>query len=318
MIKGFTHLSSTERKASFVLVVFILIISLINFSLPYLYSSTKTDFTMFNAEIDQFKNDLILAEIEEEEEKKEKYYNDENYSKKFSKEKYASKEEPNPFKTNPKLVPFDPNTAEEKTLLELGLDKKVVKGILNFRDKGGKFRVKSDFSKIYHLEEVDYNKLSAFISLPDSLERKNFNNKTPKSREPIPIIDINKANTEEFRKLPGIGPSFSDRIVNYRNSIGGFHKVDQIADIYGFPDSLYQKIEPYMICKDVQLKKININTVSAEELKKHPFLKWKHVNAIVKYRKENGPYKSVETLRTIMEFDDKEKTFWKIKPYLSI
>ena len=33
---------------------------------------------MFNAEIDQFKNDLILAEIEEEEEKKEKYYNNES------------------------------------------------------------------------------------------------------------------------------------------------------------------------------------------------------------------------------------------------
>jgi len=318
MLKGFSHLSSTERKASFALVILILIIFLINFSLPYFYTSKKTDFSAYDAEIEQFKNDLILAEMEEEEEKKERNYEEGNYYKKTYKEKFNSKEEPNPFKNNPKLVPFDPNLADEKTLLELGLDKKVIKGILNFRDKGGKFRIKSDFSKLYNLEEADYHKLSAFITLPDSLERKNFNNKTPKSREPIPIIDINKANTEEFRKLPGIGPSFSDRIVNYRNSIGGFYKVDQIADIYGFPDSLYQKIEPYMICKDVQLKKININTASAEELKKHPFLKWKHVNAIVKYRKENGPYKSVETLRTIMEFDDKEKTFWKIKPYLSI
>lgn len=318
MIKGFSHLSSTERKASFVLVILILIVFLINFLLPYFYYSSKTDFSAFDAEIEQFKNDLILAEMEEEEEKKERNYDEGNYYKKNYKDKFASKEESNPFKTNPKLVPFDPNTAEEKTLLELGLDKKVVKGILNFRDKGGKFRIKSDFSKIYHLEEGDYNRLAALITLPDSLERKSYNNKVLKSREPIPIVDINKANSEDFRKLPGIGPSFSERIVNYRNSIGGFHKIDQIADIYGFPDSLFQKIEPFIICKDIQLKKININTASAEELKKHPFLKWKHVNAIVKYRKENGPYKSVETLRTIMEFDDKEKTFWKIKPYLSI
>jgi competence ComEA-like helix-hairpin-helix protein len=91
-----------------------------------------------------------------------------------------------------------------------------------------------------------------------------------------------------------------------------------LEDIYGLNDSILAKIEPYLSISASNLKKININKMSAEELKSHPYLRWRHANAIVKYREKNGPYNSIEMLRTLHEFNDSEGTYWKIKPYLSL
>lgn len=309
MLKEFFYHNSTERKATAVLIALVILMFALCWVWPYLVPVGKTDFSAFKSEVEAFKAGLYS--IEEEENFEKKRYQKKYYSK--SENKSAEEQSLNPF-------PFNPNTADKETLLELGLSEKLVKGILNYREKGAVFKTKSDFSKIYNLKPEDFELLKDYIQLPDSIEKKSsFEKKSfQKSKAEIPILDINRATAEELDKLPGIGPSFAERIVKYRNSLGGFHNLAQMEDIYGLSDSIITVITPFLQLKSTEIKKININSISAEALKSHPYLRWRHAAAIVKYRDKNGPYKSVEMLRTLHEFNDAEGTYWKIRPYLSL
>ena len=320
MKSDFFFHNATERKASLALIVLILLIWILTFLWPLFSVQKKYDLQAFELLNKDFETEMLLAESAAEDlYSKKKSYPKKEYQEKDDHEEFESKKSNKKTEIeNNVLKPFDfdPNTADENTLMNLGLSQKTAKSILNFRDKGGKFRTKNDFSRIYTIDSISFQQLKNHIQLPDSLERKKFQNS--KTREPLTEFEINKALATDFQKIPGIGPSFAERIIKYRNSLGGFYKAEQVAEVFGLADSTFQKALPYLRCNAGVIKKININTASSEELKTHPYLRWKHVNALIKYRKENGPYKSVETLRTIMEFDDPEKTYKKIKPYLSI
>jgi competence ComEA-like helix-hairpin-helix protein len=134
-------------------------------------------------------------------------------------------------------------------------------------------------------------------------EKKNFN------------VDVNSADTMALIALPGIGSKLALRIINFRNKLGGFYSVDQIKETYGLADSTFQKIKIYLIV-DGQVEKINLNTVTKDELKIHPYIKWNLANAIIEYRTQHGDYKSIEDLKNISMLD--ENTFIKIAHYLSL
>ena len=129
-------------------------------------------------------------------------------------------------------------------------------------------------------------------------------------------IDINNADLDGFVSLPGIGEKLGTRIINFRDKLGGFHSVTQVAETYGLPDSTYQKIQSLLLLQDSGIKKISINNATKDELKMHPYIKWKIANAIVEYRDQQGPFKSLEELKKIILLDN--ETFIKIKPYLMI
>jgi competence ComEA-like helix-hairpin-helix protein len=311
MLKDFFYHNSTERKATILLILLVIVLVLVSWSIPYIAPTTKYDFSQFKKEADAFAEGLYEAEKVEED-----AYSDFEYKPK----RYAKKEKnsENQNQINPFL--FDPNNADKNTLLKLGLSEKTVKSILNYREKGGVFKVRSDFSKVFTLKAEEFEALHDFIQLPDSLDKKSYSEKKTQQRKKteIPTVNVNTATAEDFDKLPGIGPSFAERMVKYRDALGGFEDLAQLEEIYGLSDSIIVAISPYLSISSSGIKKININKAVAEELKTHPYLRWRHANAIVKYREKNGPYKSLEMLRTLHEFNDSEGTFWKIKPYLSL
>ena len=102
------------------------------------------------------------------------------------------------------------------------------------------------------------------------------------------MVDVNTADTTAFVALPGIGSKLALRIVNFRDKLGGFYSVDQIAEIYGLPDSSFQRIKHLLKLDNPSIKKININTASKDEMKLHPYFKWNLANAIVEYRNQHG------------------------------
>lgn len=72
-----------------------------------------------------------------------------------------------------KTFPFNPNTITEDSLQMLGFSQRQAASIIKYRTKGGKFRVKRDFAKMYVVDSVKYAALEPFILLPDRLpERK--------------------------------------------------------------------------------------------------------------------------------------------------
>lgn len=59
-------------------------------------------------------------------------------------------------------------------------------------------------------------------------------------------IDINRADTSEWKRLRGIGSVLSKRIVKYRDKCGGFKSVEQLRKIYGLSEETYQSILPHL------------------------------------------------------------------------
>ncbi|MFT3748685.1 MAG: helix-hairpin-helix domain-containing protein [Agriterribacter sp.] len=218
------------------------------------------------------------------------------------------------------LFYFDPNTLPASGWKKLGLTDKTISTITNYLNKGGKFRKPEDLSKIYGLRKADYERLAPYVRI------ENLYHKEEKSLAAgMPVqqaqghnkaIDINKADTTIFIALPGIGSKLANRIINFRQKLGGFYSVDQVAEVYGLPDSIFQKIRDKLVCDSKDIHKININTVTLDELKAHPYIKYQVANAVIQYRNQHGEYTSAGTLKQVRLITD--DIFGKIEPYITV
>ncbi|MGI6233020.1 MAG: ComEA family DNA-binding protein [Prevotella sp.] len=114
-------------------------------------------------------------------------------------------------------------------------------------------------------------------------------------------ISLNTADTTALMRVPGIGPYYARRIVRYRQRLGGFTSVKQLAEIENFPDEAL----PYFVTGG-PVKKLNVNKLSLKELKSHPYLNYYQARAIVDYRRLYGPLKSLSQLRLHPDFTEKD------------
>lgn len=225
------------------------------------------------------------------------------------------------------LFYFDPNTLDPAGWKRLGIRDKTAATIQNYLAKGGRFRHPEDISKIYGLFKDDYERLLPWVSIKtetgtgftEKYEKKEYvaadKPVYPQKRFAAPaVIDINTADTAAFIALPGIGSKLAARIVNFRDKLGGFYGVEQVAETYGLPDSTFNKIKPLLQCNRPAVKQININTADANELKQHPYIRWNLANIIVQYRQQHGAFKSVDDLLQLATVTP--ELLGKIKPYL--
>lgn len=166
--------------------------------------------------------------------------------------------------------PFDPNTVSVEDLVRLGFSQKQALAISNYRSKGGRFRRKSDFAKSFVVSDSVYRRLEPYIE--------------------IPPVDINAADSAEFDGLPGIGPYFAARMVEFREELGGYSHVGQLMDIYNFGRERFDALLDLICCTEPEA--FPLWTLPAEELRRHPYIRtWQTANAIVLYRDNNPPEK---------------------------
>jgi competence protein ComEA len=229
------------------------------------------------------------------------------------------------------LTSFDPNSASIEQMLKLGLGNSLSARIDNYRSAGGQFRVKSDLKKIYGFPDSLYQSLVAYILLPDKIfkpstiepKKPQSNNKatTAKKKEfdlnepEVLIIELNTTDSLTFRKLKGIGPSYSSRIVKYRELLGGFTSIDQIAEVYGISDSLYQTLVPYLtISEGFVPNQLNINLATFKELNAHPYISYEQTKIIMNGKSKFGKFNNPDDLKKLDLFDSIQIA--KLTPYL--
>lgn len=215
--------------------------------------------------------------------------------------------------------PFDPNKATQEELISLGFTKTLATRIENYRAKGGEFRVKKDLLRLYGMDSSLYTQLHPYVLLPESqvksekfVSEKLSTVKTEKIK-----TDLNKADTAALKKIYGVGEKLSLRIINYRNSLGGFINISQLGEVYGLDSIVVGRIlQGFFIPDEVTPGKININTASEEVLAKHPYIKYKNAKAIVAYRYQHKSFATLEELLNIKIID--QAAFEKMRPYLSV
>ena len=217
--------------------------------------------------------------------------------------------------SSPEVIkgPVDPNKASFEVLLQLGFPEKVIKTLIAFRKKGAYFNKPEDLLKVYGLEEKDIEKVKAQLYFPAPQKREVSNTKRPV--ETPTFIDINKSTAEDWQKLRGIGPAFSNRIIKFRDKLGGFVQVEQIAETWGLPDSTFQQIKPFLTNSPV-FKQISLNDADEKTLSAHPYIDKKMALLIVRYRKNHGPFSDKSELLKIPLI--KQAKLAQISPYLSL
>lgn len=55
-------------------------------------------------------------------------------------------------------------------------------------------------------------------------------------------VNINTAGPEELKTLPGIGEARAADIIAYREAKGGFSSIEEIMQVSGIKDAMFQKI----------------------------------------------------------------------------
>jgi DNA uptake protein ComE-like DNA-binding protein len=218
------------------------------------------------------------------------------------------------------LFPFDPNTLDSAGWQKLGVNSRTIRTIRNYVTKGGRFRTAAELQKIYGLKRSDYDRLMPYVRIAAVATATPFNNagKAPVKyvKQPPRVIDINQGDTLAFISLPGIGNKLANRIVNFRDKLGGFYSVQQVGETFGLPDSTFQLIKPRLQCASVAIQKININTADANRLKQHPYIRWNIANAIVQYRQQHGVFHSPEELQQIVLITP--ELYQKIAAYVTV
>lgn len=214
--------------------------------------------------------------------------------------------------------PFDPNTADSTALLSLGLQPWQVRSIYRYRAKGGIFRRKEDFGRVYGLTNKQYEELAPYIriakpyqpyvsvneprpahvNIPDSIAAKHY----PVKLKAGETIELNSADSAQLVRVPGIGPYYARQIENRRKWLGGYYSVDQLLEIEYLPREAvnYFRVNPDGI------KKLKVNKLSLSELKRHPYINFYQAKAIVDYRRLRGPLRSIDELKLMKVFTESD------------
>lgn len=177
----------------------------------------------------------------------------------------------------PKLFSFDPNTVTENELMQIGLNEKVVRTLLNYRRKGGRFYNREDLKKIYGMTIEEYERIEPYVIIEKQNERTNTRYSSLK-------IDLNQADSSALMRLRGIGPVLANRIVKYRALLGGYCNTEQLKEVYGISDSLFISLRQFVYADSSGIKRININLTTEQHLSSHPYIGTYYAKGIIQYR----------------------------------
>ncbi len=165
---------------------------------------------------------------------------------------------------------FDPNTVTHDDLCRLGFTSKQAQSLINYRQKGGRYRRKSDFAKSFVVSDSIYSRLEPYID--------------------IPLTDLNLADSAAFDALPGIGGWFACKIIEHRNALKGYSHTEQLMDIWKFDRQKYDALEDLITVSPENVTPYPLWTYPADSLRKHPYIRnYETARAIVLFRETTPP-----------------------------
>lgn len=229
---------------------------------------------------------------------------------------HQSSEEAPSFKQGKRFY-FDPNTLSATGWKTLGVSAGTVSTIQKYLSKGGRFYQASDLEKIYGLSPNLATQLMPFVRIQEfsSSNRLTFSKSSAPFKKYVSMVDVNEADSVAWETLPGIGPALSARIVKFRNQLGGFLDIQQIKEVYGLSDSVFESLQHRLVKGNASIQRLHLNTIDQATLQKHPYIRYSMAKAIVRYREQHGPFARVEDIKKAFFIQDSE--FQKLQPYLT-
>lgn len=210
------------------------------------------------------------------------------------------------------LFNFDPNKVSKIELKNLGFSEQQINTLNNYRKKGGIFYKNEDLLKIYGIKKEQFEILNPYIKI--TLENKQED--VIVKNEVKELLELNTASKEDLMKLNGVGEVFAERIIKYKDLLGGYYEKEQVLEVYGMDSSRYLGFSQSIIIDTNQIGKLNLNEVDFNLLVRHPYLNKYQTGAILKFRELQGSFTNIEQIHqnNLLLKED----FFRLKPYLKL
>ncbi len=298
---GFFEFSKKSRRGAIVLIVFFIIVSFgfaiwrdfvysPNFAVSYLYIPDDDSMDFQQSKQGQKQSD----------------------HKKTSKKNEVKK-------INYPTERFNPNDLSNKDWQKMGFSQKQADVIVNFKNARDGFKTKEDLLDVFVIDSTFYVEIKKYIDLPNRADEASSDLKSQPQKDKLDenfFVELNQASTEELVKLKGIGEYRAKNIIKYRDALGGFYHKDQLLNVYGIPEEVFEEIINHVTVNDEHIHKMDLNSVSYEDLKKHPLINPNEAKSILDLREQINEFKSVdEVLQTA--FIDLKK-YKELKPYFLV
>lgn len=142
-------------------------------------------------------------------------------------------------------------------------------------------------------------------------------------REPIALMEqvaaqslnINTADSAALVAVDGIGAYSAQRILAYRQALGGFVSLRQLSEIKGLRAENLEQLIQVALIDSTKVRKIAINRASIKTMVAHPYIVYSQAVAIDDWRRERGRIDSLANLSFLEEFTPSD--IERLQPYLS-
>lgn len=210
---------------------------------------------------------------------------------------------------------FDPNNYLRSDWEKLGLTPRQAEVVVKFCSRG--IYSNEQLKRIFVIPTELYELIKDSTIYPERKATKTEFSQTRLDNIQLPkLIEINTANLEDLDQLPGIGSFYARNILNYRDKLGGYVNKEQLLEVWKMDPLKYNDFERFIITDETKAIKININSVSLDQLKSHPYIRFKVANSLIKMRQQRSGFKNLEEIKDSELVD--EELFEKIKPYLTL
>lgn len=201
------------------------------------------------------------------------------------------------------IYPFNPNFLTKYRGYVLGMSPQEVQRMIDFRKQKKFVNTAKEFQRITQISDSLLAHISPYLKFPKWVTA----SKQKFVAKPLIKKPLNTATAEDLKKVYGVGNVLADRIIQFRNVIGGFVIADQLQDVFGLEDAtIINILSKFEVKNPPNLPKININTASINELNEVPYITYSMAREIVVYRSQHGNFNSFEEIEQLEGFYSKK------------
>ena len=213
--------------------------------------------------------------------------------------------------------PFDPNTADYRTMISSGVPRTIAVNLIKWRESGKVFRIKEDVALCYGMTDSLFFLLEEYITIGEEFKiKRNAPKQSYYSKPHSTKKERHELKTElvsfsldtvsaSYLELLGFTPKQAELVVRYREIIGGYHSFEKFAECYAVDSTMAERLRPYILFKEQATTSpkqpelefpIEINGADIATLVRINGIGEKSAQQIVRYRELLGGYYSVEQI----------------------
>lgn len=217
-------------------------------------------------------------------------------------------------KPNAELVQFGIDTVSVEYLASVGFSRKQAEVVVKYRDAIGGIDNEQEFRACYFVSEEMADRLLPYVVFSGVKTEKSEPLLEVENAVTERLVEINSADKEALIAVDGIGEKSASEIIKYRELLGGYHSVEQLAELKCVTEENFAKFLSQICCDSCKIKKIDINFAGPKELERHPYVSARTLRRIIKQRQLKGGWSRIEemTEQNILSGEEAKR----LAPYL--